>query len=101
MNPVTKISTLLIVTLPFICFAEALKCFQCTLFNSKGKCLFQEPPCETQNNEVCVLWAKFEGGRFMYGFQECSHTCVNQTLNLRNKRIEMKCCNDKSFCNKF
>ncbi|XP_021044811.1 secreted seminal-vesicle Ly-6 protein 1-like [Mus pahari] len=101
MNPVMKISILLFVTLSFICFVEALKCFQCPLFNSKGRCFYQEATCETQNNQVCVWWAKFAGGRLLYGFQECSHICVNQTLILGNNRIEMRCCNDKSFCNQF
>uniref|UniRef100_UPI00402B292D prostate and testis expressed protein 14-like n=1 Tax=Arvicanthis niloticus TaxID=61156 RepID=UPI00402B292D len=101
MNPVMKIGTVLIMTLSFLCYMEALKCFQCTLFNFKGICLYQNPPCETQNNQVCVWWAKSAGGRILYGFQECSHICSNQTLILGNSTTEMKCCKDKNFCNKF
>ncbi|XP_031239888.1 prostate and testis expressed protein 4-like [Mastomys coucha] len=61
MNLVTKISTLVVVTLSFLCFVEALKCFRCTLFNYKGICLYKEDPCETQSNQVCVWWATYAG----------------------------------------
>ncbi|XP_028639975.1 secreted seminal-vesicle Ly-6 protein 1-like [Grammomys surdaster] len=100
MNPVTKIGIALILTLSFLCFVEALKCFQCTFSNTNGPCLHQEPPCKTQKNKLCVWQVKFSGGKFLYGVQKCSDICTSRALILGNSTNKIRCCKDKSLCNK-
>ncbi|XP_007652548.1 secreted seminal-vesicle Ly-6 protein 1-like [Cricetulus griseus] len=101
MNLVTKMGPLLMATLSLLISVEALTCSQCTVFNTERICLYQQGSCETNNNQMCALWTASSGGRILYGFQECSHMCLNQTFFLGKMTLEMKCCQDKSFCNKF
>ncbi|XP_057622916.1 prostate and testis expressed protein 14-like [Chionomys nivalis] len=91
--------SLLLFFLPRKGLAEALMCFQCTVFHTKGICLYKEGSCETENDQTRVLWTASVGGRILHGFQECSNLCINQTFTERYITVKYTCCNNTSFCN--
>ncbi|XP_038178091.1 prostate and testis expressed protein 14-like [Arvicola amphibius] len=78
---------------------QALTCFVCARFNSKGICEKGEGCCTAKPGEKCASLLLYRDGKIQFGVQRCADLCFNENVVNGNRTIQMKCCNDKSYCN--
>uniref|UniRef100_A0A8C8Z763 UPAR/Ly6 domain-containing protein n=1 Tax=Prolemur simus TaxID=1328070 RepID=A0A8C8Z763_PROSS len=82
-------------------FLQALQCHECHRVNADGVCESGGGSCETRDWQQCLLRKVYEGDIVSYGRQGCSSLCAPMKLLSRNIAVDMTCCNDSPFCNKF
>ncbi|EDL25400.1 prostate and testis expressed protein 4 precursor [Mus musculus] len=99
MNSVTKISTLLIVILSFLCFVEGLICNSCEK-SRDSRCTMSQSRCVAKPGESCSTVSHFVGTKHVYSKQMCSPQCKEKQLNTGKKLIYIMCC-EKNLCNSF
>ncbi|XP_031202253.1 prostate and testis expressed protein 4-like [Mastomys coucha] len=99
MNLVTKISTLVVVTLSFLCFVEGLICNHCR--NSKNsQCLSEAKRCTTSPGGSCSTTSYFVGQKHLYSKHECLSHCEERHEFKGDKLVYIMCC-EKNLCNSF
>ncbi|XP_012980525.2 secreted seminal-vesicle Ly-6 protein 1-like [Mesocricetus auratus] len=80
-------------------FLQALSCFQCELLNSEGICEKGGSTCETESDQQCALVEVSTGRDMLFGQQDCSSRCLNNTFIHYNIKLDFLCCHDKNLCN--
>ncbi|XP_057622914.1 prostate and testis expressed protein 14-like [Chionomys nivalis] len=78
---------------------QALTCFMCARFNSSGICEKGEGCCTAKPGEKCASLLLFRDDKIQFGVQRCADLCFNEDVVNRNRKIQMKCCSYKSYCN--
>ncbi|XP_021009894.1 prostate and testis expressed protein 4-like [Mus caroli] len=99
MNPVTKFSILLIMTLCFLCSTEGLICNVCEK-SQDSKCTMLQRRCFAKPGESCTTVSYFLGSRHVFSRQGCLPQCKETQYNRGKKLISVMCC-EQNFCNSF
>ncbi|XP_051012764.1 prostate and testis expressed protein 14-like [Acomys russatus] len=82
-------------------FLQALTCLQCYMFDSNGVCEKGESTCEAKDGQECGILVVSEDYDIVFGLQDCSSNCLNQTFTFYNTTLEFTCCHNQSLCNEF
>ncbi|XP_057622366.1 prostate and testis expressed protein 4 [Chionomys nivalis] len=99
MNPATKVSTVLIVTLSFLCLAEGLICNVCD--NAKeSKCKRGQGRCVAHPGQSCATISYFLGSTHQFSRHLCMPDCRERELRQNGRLTYLMCC-DKNLCNSF
>ncbi|XP_041513723.1 prostate and testis expressed protein 4 [Microtus oregoni] len=99
MSPATKVSTVLIVTLSFLCLAEGLICNVCD--NAKESiCKRGRGRCFAHPGQSCATISHFLGTKHEFSKHLCMSDCSERDLRQNGKLTYLMCC-DKNLCNSF
>ncbi|XP_052045345.1 prostate and testis expressed protein 4-like [Apodemus sylvaticus] len=99
MNPVTKVSILLIMTLCLLCSIEGLICNICK--NSQNsKCKENQSRCYAQPGESCYSKSYYYGTKHVLSQQGCRYKCHDGEFKNGQSLTYIMCC-DKNLCNSF
>nr|XP_048314745.1 prostate and testis expressed protein 4 [Myodes glareolus] len=99
MNPATKVSTVLIVTLSFLCLVEGLTCNVCDLAD-KARCKKGKSRCTAQRGQSCASISTYIGSKHVSSKQLCMPNCVENNYKEKGKSIFVMCC-ERNLCNSF
>ncbi|XP_004438494.1 PREDICTED: secreted seminal-vesicle Ly-6 protein 1-like [Ceratotherium simum simum] len=92
---------LLVILSSLLGFLQALICFECDRINASGVCVSGESFCQTQGSQQCYVRKVYEDDTVSHGYQGCSSICIDMWLFSHHVAVDLKCCHDSSFCNKF
>ncbi|XP_038177352.1 prostate and testis expressed protein 4 [Arvicola amphibius] len=98
MNPATKVSTVLIVTLSFLCLVEGLICNVCE-FAENSKCKKGKDRCVADHGQSCASISYYFGDIHLFSRQLCMPNCTEDNYT-RNDKHYLMCCNT-NLCNTF
>ncbi|XP_040585830.1 secreted seminal-vesicle Ly-6 protein 1-like [Mesocricetus auratus] len=82
-------------------FVQALTCFRCSWLNADGVCEKGETTCEAKDGEECNIIVVSKGCDILFGQQDCSSWCLNNTFIHYNITLDFSCCHDENMCNEF
>ncbi|XP_051011822.1 prostate and testis expressed protein 4 [Acomys russatus] len=99
MNPVTKIGTLLILTLSILCSVEGLICNICER-SVNSRCKLSRSTCLAKLGQRCSTISYFYGPKHVYSRQLCMSGCKEMQTYNGMKLTYIMCC-DKNLCNTF
>ncbi|XP_028640140.1 secreted seminal-vesicle Ly-6 protein 1-like [Grammomys surdaster] len=80
---------------------QALTCFTCAKINSRGICEHGEGCCQAKPGQKCASLVSFKDGKIQFGNQRCADVCYRGSVPFGNHTVKMKCCDNRSFCNKI
>ncbi|XP_059123596.1 prostate and testis expressed protein 4 [Peromyscus eremicus] len=99
MNPATKISTLLIVTLSLLCSVESLICNVCEI-SRNSKCAKGQERCLAHRGQSCSTVSHYFRGNHLYSQHLCMPNCREREAQKGEKMTYVMCCY-KNLCNTF
>nr|XP_021511931.1 prostate and testis expressed protein 4 [Meriones unguiculatus] len=97
MNPVTKLGTLLILTLSFLCSVEGLLCRECDRSHDL-RCQTKQTICEAKPGHSCSTISYFRGSRHLYSKHLCMYNCKESQFYNNAELTYILCC-EKNLCN--
>ncbi|XP_021026894.1 prostate and testis expressed protein 4 [Mus caroli] len=99
MNSVTKIGTLIIVILSFLCFVEGLICNVCKM-SKNSQCSETPQRCLAKPGGSCTTISIYDGPNHKESRQMCLPHCKEKQYRKGEKLIYVMCC-EKNLCNSF
>ncbi|XP_037063524.1 prostate and testis expressed protein 4 [Peromyscus leucopus] len=99
MNPATKISTLLIVTLSLLCSVESLICNVCK-DSRNSKCTKGQDRCVAIHGQSCATKSHYSGENHLFSEHLCMNNC-RESETPRGRRMTYVMCCSKNLCNAF
>ncbi|XP_040586175.1 secreted seminal-vesicle Ly-6 protein 1-like [Mesocricetus auratus] len=80
-------------------FVQALTCMKCSWVNPAGICEKGKTTCVAKDGEQCDRLIVSTGRDMLFGQQDCSSRCLNNTFIHYNIKLDFLCCHDKNLCN--